>query len=232
MQIEVFGSNSSGNSYLLTDGDSALLLEAGISPKKMKADWSKVDGLLVSHEHGDHAKFIKDVLQRSGFNAYMSQGTAQFVNAPSYRIGEVKAKQAFNIGQWKVMPFEIEHDAAEPLGFLIESPNGYKVLFATDTYFVRYKFKGVTHMLIECNYSLNRLQENLEAGRIDKNRYRRLLTSHFELNNVIQFLKSNDLSDLEEIHLLHLSDSNADAELFKIKIQGVAGVPTYIAGGD
>lgn len=231
MDIKVFGSSSSGNSYLLTDGDSSLLLEAGINPKKMKVDWSAIDGLLISHEHGDHFRFVSDILKRSGFNAYLTKGTAQFVDAPSYRLMEIKAKQSFTLKGWQILPFEVEHDAAEPVGFLIESPNGHRVLFATDTYYIRYKFKGVTHMLIECNYSLDRLQEHYDAGRIDKNRYNRLLTSHFELNNVIQFLKSNDLSKLEEIHLLHLSDSNSDAELFKQKIRGVTGVPVYVAKG-
>lgn len=230
LEIETFGSNSTGNCYLLKDGSSHLLLEAGINPKRMSIDWSKVEGVLISHEHQDHAKYAKDIVKRTGADIFCSTGTGScVVGVPSYRTNLVKAKDSFTTNDWKIMPFDIEHDAKEPLGFLIETPSGQRVLFATDTYYIRYRFTGITHLMIECNYDLEILERNYQHRKIDKKQRNRIITSHFELNNVRQFLRSNDLSKLQEVHLLHLSDRNSDAEQFKREIQAIVGVPTYIA---
>lgn len=229
VEIKSFGSSSAGNCYQIIDGDHSILLEAGINPKKMRIDFSTVDALLLTHEHGDHSKYLNDILKRSALSVYCTKGTAQELTAPNYRLMEVTVKQSFTVKGWQIMPFDVEHDANEPCGFLIQSPSGKKIVFATDTYYIRYKFAGVTHYMIECNYSLDKVDWMAEQGFIDKKRRNRLLQSHFEINNVIQYLKQADLSQTEEIHLLHLSDSNSDAELFKEKIQAVAGVPVYIA---
>jgi len=230
LEIKTFGSSSNGNCYLLKDGDSYLLLEAGIQPKRMQLDWSKVEGVLISHEHQDHAKYAKEIIKRTGADLYCSEGTSSVLRGvPSHRIHVASSKRSFSIGGWKIMPFDVEHDAKEPLAFLIETPTKRRVLFATDTYYIRYKFTGITHLMIECNYSLEILERNYQHRKIDKKQRNRIITSHFELNNVRQFLQSNDLSKLQEVHLLHLSDRNSDAEQFKREIQAIVGVPTYIA---
>lgn len=230
-EIVTFGSSSAGNGYLLKDGDSHLLLEAGIRPKNMQLDWSKVDGLLVTHEHNDHAKYVSDYLKRGAFNAHCTKGTvAQLKNVTSYRVNTREYLSPFKIKDWSIIPFKVEHDAAEPAGFLIQSPNGKKILFATDTYYIRYKFQGITHFMIECNYSLEILARNREQHLIDSHQYKRIIKSHFELNNLIDFFKANDLTKAEEIFLLHLSDRNSDKEQFIQKIEATTGVPTYVAG--
>lgn len=216
---------------MLKDGDSYLLLEAGIQPKIMQLDWSKIEGVLISHEHQDHAKYAKEIIKRTGADLYCSEGTSSVLRGvPSHRVHVASSKRSFNIGGWKIMPFDVEHDAKEPLGFLIETPTKRRVLFATDTYYIRYKFTGITHLMIECNYDLDILEDNFLSRKIDKKQRLRIITSHFELSNVKQFLKVNDLSKLQEVHLLHLSDRNSDAEQFKREIQAIVGVPTYIAG--
>lgn len=229
MEIRVFGSSSKGNCYLIQDGDSHLLIEAGVNPKYLQVDWSKVDAILLTHEHGDHAKYINQVIKRCASSVYCTQGTAQAIDVPKYRTMTVKATEPFTVKGWNILPFDVEHDVNEPVGYLIDSPSGKRILFATDTYYIRYRFNNVTHMMVECNYSLEILNQNYDAGRIDKGRRNRLLTSHFELGNVIEFIKANDISKLEEVYLLHLSDSNSNAEQFKRAIEQVAGVPVTIA---
>lgn len=231
VRIQSFGSSSLGNCYLLQDGDSKLLLDAGVNPTKMRIDFSTVDALLVTHEHNDHSAFIEAILRRGALSAYMTEGTAQFVKAPSYRIMHVQSQRQFTVKNWTILPFDIQHDAAEPCGYFIQTPSGKRVLFATDTYYIKYQFPKMTHIMIECNYSLEDIRSNFNSGQIDGGRYKRVMNSHFELKNVIQFLKSNDLSALEEVHLLHLSDSNSNAEVFKREIQKATGVPVYVAGG-
>ena len=116
------------------------------------------------------------------------------------------------------MPFDIQHDAVEPLGYLIANKDGEKLLFITDSYFSRYRFKGLNIIAIECNYSLETLSPDLPEIVQD-----RLFKSHFSLENVIKFLKANDLSKVKEIILIHMSDGNSDEKMFKEKIQALTG---------
>ncbi|WP_035445860.1 MBL fold metallo-hydrolase [Atopobacter phocae] len=229
METIVFGSSSAGNGYLIKDGGHSLLLEAGISPKKITVDYKQVDGLLITHEHADHGKFAHDFIKRGAMDIYCSKGTAKALDLPKHRVQTVKSKVPFHVGKWFVLPFDVQHDAKEPVGYLIQTPSDKKVLFVTDTYYVKYQFKGVTHALVECNYSFDRLNERFINQEIDPNRYRRLLKSHFELENVEEFFKGLDKSRLEQIMLIHLSDANSDANYFKQRIQAVTGVPVDIA---
>lgn len=228
VDIEVIGSSSSGNCYLLHEGGSTLILEVGKRPT-FKVNWPKVVGILVTHEHGDHAKYAKAFSKRCGVKFYCTAGTAKHLDVPRHRIQEIKALEGFSIGGWYIHPFDVKHDAEEPIGFVIDTPNNERILFATDTYLIKYAIPGVNHLMIECNYSVDILSENYENGLIDKKRRERLLSSHFELNNVKLFLRRLDRTELESVMLLHLSDSNANADLFKEEVEKVTGVPVTIA---
>jgi phosphoribosyl 1,2-cyclic phosphodiesterase len=146
-----------------------------------------------------------------------------------HRLHIIKAKEQFNIGSWTVLPFDTRHDAEEPLGFLLANQDREKLLYATDTYYIKYKFSGLTHIAIECNYSLDILRTNVANGSIDPVLKNRILKSHFSLENVKEFLKANDLSKVQEIWLLHLSEQNSCEKRFKREIQSLTGKPVYIA---
>ncbi len=232
INIKTLASGSSGNAYLIDDGHSQLLIECGIRWKDIQIalnfDTKNIVGCLISHEHKDHTKGLKDIL-RAGINCYMSQGTKEAEGIEHHRIKTVEARKKFTISDWKVMPFEVEHDVNEPFGYLIMNKQGEKLLFATDTYYVRYKFKELNYIMIECNYSLAILEDNINNGRVHPAMKNRLIKSHFSLENVIEFLKVNDMSKVEEIHLLHLSDSNSNEIEFKNRIQEITGKRVYIA---
>jgi len=150
------------------------------------------------------------------------------MNVQHHRIHNIKAKQKFNIDTWSIMPFEANHDVLEPLSFLLVNQVGEKLLFATDTFYIKYKFKGLTHIMIEANYSLKILEEKIANGSLPEVMKTRLMRSHFSLENVKDFLKANDLSKVEEIWLLHLSDTNSDAEQFKREIAEQTGKMIYV----
>jgi len=230
-----FASGSTGNCYKISDGRTPLLLECGIGINNilhnMKFGVTSLAGCLVSHGHKDHAKAVKD-LMKFGIDIYLSQGTADEISGLdpwSHRLHIIKAKQQFRIGTWTVLPFDTQHDAAEPLGFLLANQDGERLLYATDTYYIRYRFQGLTHIAVECNYSLDILRTNVAKGSVEPALKRRIIKSHFSLENVKKFLKANDLSKVEAIFLLHLSDNNSDSERFKREIQELTGKPTYIA---
>jgi Metal-dependent hydrolases of the beta-lactamase superfamily I len=233
IKIDVLASSSHGNCYLISDGQTQLMLEAGIPFKEIKIrsnfGLSKIEAVLITHEHGDHAKALPDLL-KIGMNCYLTQGTADsLILQREHRLKIIQAKKQFEIGSWMILPFETEHDAAEPVGFLLASRGGGKVLFATDTFYLKYKFKGLTHIMVECNYSSSILKRNISAGAILQEMKNRLLKSHFSLENLKEFFKSNDLSKVQEIHLLHLSDGNSDEDLFKKEIMKATGKMVFIA---
>ncbi|CAB1247047.1 Metallo-beta-lactamase superfamily domain protein in prophage [Ruminococcaceae bacterium BL-4] len=232
--VHCLSSGSSGNSYAVDDGESVLLLEAGIPARRIATGYLKllprVSGCLITHEHGDHAKGAAKLSGR-GIDLYMTAGTQTALGEFKYpyRIHTVKAQEQFSLGSWIVLPFDTEHDAAEPVGFLLASSFTHeKLLFATDTYYIKYRFSGVNVFMVECNYSLSILQQNLQAGRIPENQRSRLLHSHFSLEHVIDFFKLTDLSAAQKIYLLHASDRNSDQKLFKDTVQRVTGVPTKV----
>jgi len=227
MDIKILASSSQGNCYRVSDGQTSLLLECGIQIQKIKQalefKLSEVAGCLISHEHKDHCKAIADII-KAGIDVYLSKGTKEALRIEGYRVREIKAQKQFNIGTLSVLPFETEHDAAEPLGYLIYSrATKEKLMFATDTYYIRYRFNGLTHIMVECNYAYDILQANIEAGLVPEGLKNRLLESHFSLDNVKRFLKANDLSKVQEIYLMHLSAGNSDEDRFKREIQELTG---------
>ena len=103
-------------------------------------------------------------------------------------------------------------------------------MFGTDTFYLRFKFKGLTHIMLECNYSLDILRQNVKDGRVDLHTKNRIIKSHMSLETAKAFLRANDLRRVEQIYLLHLSDQNSHAERFKQEVQGITGRPVIIAG--
>ena len=232
MDIKVLASSSRANAYRISDGKTALLLEAGLSYKELQRaldfKTTELTAVLITHEHKDHSRAVAD-LAKAGIDCYMSDGTREALGLSGHRIHELWPRVQTQIGTWTVLPFETQHDAAEPLGYLLASGQE-KLLFATDTYYIRYKFNELTHIMVECNYAADILQENVEAERIPAALKQRLLQSHFSLDNVKEFLRANDLSKVEEIHLLHLSDGNSDEARFKREIQELTGRVVMVAG--
>lgn len=232
IEITPLASSSRGNCYRVTDGKTPLLLECGIPFKEIQRGLnfkvSEIAACMVSHEHKDHCKAVQDVL-KAGVDVYASRGTIEALGATGHRLKSIKAREHLQLGSWVALPFETQHDAAEPLGLLLANQAGDKLLYATDTYYIRYKFQGLTHIMVECNYSMILLRANVEAGMIEPALKNRILKSHFSLENVKEFLKANDLSRVQEIWLLHLSDGNSDAERFKREIQELTGKMVFVA---
>lgn len=231
IEIQSLGSSSKGNCYRITDGSTPLLLECGLPYKEIQRGFnfqmSEIAACLVTHEHGDHCKSIKDVM-KAGIDVYSSRGTFETLNLSGHRIKPVRSKEQFQIGTWTILPFDVQHDVSEPLGYLLANQQGEKLLFATDTYYIKYKFQGITHVMVECNYSREILIQNIVNGTTPRVMKKRLERSHFSLENVKDFIKANDLLKVQEIWLLHLSDSNSNADLFKREIQELTGKVVYI----
>ncbi|MBO0572778.1 MBL fold metallo-hydrolase [Clostridium botulinum] len=228
MKLKVLGSGSAGNCYLLQGEEETLIIECGLSYKTilkgLNFNLGNVMGCLVSHEHKDHSKAVQDLI-KNGIDVYSSKGTFEAIEVKGHRTNIIESEKSFKIGEFVVLPFKTQHDAVEPLGFLIYQKEIGNLLFITDSYYCQYKFQDVDHILIECNYS-NEILEEKELSKTLKNR---IIKSHFELENVKEFLKATDLKETKEIVLIHLSDGNSNATQFHKEIERLTGKPTYIA---
>lgn len=232
MVITIIASGSSGNAYSVSDGKTTLLLDAGKPIQAIKTALNfrvhELDGCLITHEHGDHVKAAA-ALAKAGIDIYASRGTIEAARLAGHRIHPVKALEAIQIKTFTVLPFDVQHDAQEPLGFLLTSiATGEKLLYFTDTYYVKYRFDGLTHIMGECNYSSDIVKANVAAGKIPARLAARVFFSHMSIETFIEFIKANDMSRLRQIYLLHMSDNNSNAENFKMEIQALTGAEVYV----
>ena len=234
MLIFCYASSSRGNLYRVVSDSfrTQLLIECGLPMKDIRkclgTQMNKIDGVLLSHEHKDHSKAIHEFL-KVGIDIYTSKGTLTAIGAEKSAYSHcVKSQELITVGDIEVVPFEINHDAAEPLGFMLRDDKDI-VMFATDTYNVEYKLNGATKLMIECNYSYEIIDKKVAAGTLNKKRAERLVRSHFSFENLKNWLKRNDLTGLKEIYLLHLSKTNANPVQFRKEIEELTGVPTIIA---
>lgn len=232
LSIHCFSSGSSGNLYTVTQdsGEMEFMIDPGLSASRVQklTGFLLPDAVLLSHEHKDHSKAVKDFI-KFGCDCYMTAGTAKALGIKSHRCHVVKYGDTVQLGDTAISVFETEHDAAEPCGFLLDDGED-RLLYATDTYYIKYKFPKLTKIMIEANHSYEILRENAAAGWLNKFLANRLTRSHFALENVIKFFQANDLTSVKEIWLIHLSKDNADPELFRREIEKVTGKPVYIAG--
>lgn len=222
MKLKVIGTGSSGNAYILGNEDEALLIECGVKitdiKKALNFDYSKVVGCIISHEHQDHCKSANEVM-RLGINVYTGVKTHQAINGDViHRSLPIASRQTIQLGGFKILSFDIKHDAAEPLGFLIEHRDCGRVLFLTDTYYCKYTFPGINNIIIEANYSKAIIDQKYGAESGKEFLRNRILQSHFSLENCKDMLAANDLSQVNNIVLIHLSDSNSDEKQFQKEV--------------
>jgi phosphoribosyl 1,2-cyclic phosphodiesterase len=233
MKLKVVASGSKGNCYILESGEQILLLECGIRFKDiqqaLRFDFSRVVGCLVTHSHKDHCKAVPDVM-KAGIDVYCSPGTIEALEISGHRLNEIQSQVQFEVDRFTVLPFSTQHDATDSLGFLVHDPaTKEKLLFLTDSFYSRYRFTGLNYIAIECNYCLETLNANIEAGLIPNELKNRIIQSHFSLEQVKEFLKVNTTTDTRKIILLHLSDNNSDAERMVREIKEQTGIDTVIA---
>lgn len=220
MRFEALASSSSGNAYVVSDRDTRILLECGVSIRSLQqlTDFGIKDikACFVTHEHKDHAKAVKDLISR-GIPMYMSCGTAEALEVDGVEL--IESMEQVNVGSMDVVAFDTFHDAKEPLGFLIKSRvDGDVLAFATDTVNLRYRFPGLTILAIEANFDkaiLERCQKMPEKVR------HRVANSHMEIDVLCDYLKWLDLSRCREIYLLHLSDATSHEGHFLNKVRRV-----------
>lgn len=233
MRLKVINSNSSGNCYVLYNDTESLLIECGVKfsviKKAINFDLLKVCGCILTHEHKDHSQAVNDLLN-SGIEVWASSGTHLACGTDQHRRARFTfSEDVFRVGKFKVLAFGVKHDANEPLGYLINHPETGNVLFLTDTYYCEYKFSGLNNILVEANYSQRILEEKVKNGYVLPFLQQRIVRSHMNIETTIDLLKANDLKAVNNIVLIHLSDSNSDANEFVNMVSDATSKSVFIA---
>ena len=160
-------------------------------------------------------KGVKDAV-KSGIDIYATSGTIKGFKFDHHRFNAVKKGGIYKLGPFDVIAFDTHHDVNEPCGFLIKHPEMGTTLFLTDTIYCNYQFTGLNNILIEANYSQDIIDEKLSGNRFLRNR---VIQSHMSVETCLETLQANDLRAVNNIVLIHLSDRNSDAKVFKQRIE-------------
>lgn len=231
MKFCSISSGSKGNCYLLKIDEYIVLVDAGISGKKIfeglkhnGINPDEVDAILVTHEHSDHVRGIKMVCKKSSkAKIYANIDTWEKIKMEDFedRHIEIEANNEFNIGKAIIKPFSVHHDAVDPLGYIF-SYGERKLSILTDTgHICESIYNNIydsTLLVIESNHEVNLLRMCSYPYEVK----RRILGDYGHLSNemaakCISAIITEE-SPCETILLAHLSKENNTPQLAKLTI--------------
>lgn len=242
-----FASGSSGNSYLVRSDSTILLVDVGIAGKKILAgleengiDIEDIDGILLTHEHIDHVRSIR-MIGRQAVNAmvYGSEGTFACIEdkLPKDRTHSLSDEEYFVVGDIKVTPFHLSHDAIEPMGYTFEN-EGRQLTIVTDTGYVTdeilEQIDAADMLVLEANHEVNILR----VGPYPFELQQRILGDEGHLSNetaghtICQMLDSIDGSRVPKVVLAHLSQENNTPEQAFLTIKNILFEEDYYIDKD
>lgn len=216
MKLKCIATGSSGNCYTLTSNSGeTIILDCGIPIKEIKKglDWNirNVVGCIVSHTHSDHSKSVKD-LGDMGIpvcKPYEALLMNQFLANSYFTV------RTFDLttvdGRWT----HTNADGSECpcYGFLITHPEMGRMVYATDTELIKWRFKGINHILLGVNYDKD-LIDNEDSAKVNH-----VYRGHMSIDTACDFVKANNSKDLQNVIMCHLSKNNADKDLFIEKMK-------------
>lgn len=223
LQICSIASGSSGNCIYIGTESTHMLIDVGISGKKAEEgleslglSFADLDGVLITHEHSDHIKGLGVLERKSPIPMYMTEGTKkqlqempQLGNIDWEACHLITAGKEFSIGEIKIMPILVSHDAAEPVACRIQSADKKLAVITDLGYYtpeIADKLKGLDLILLESNYDMGMLQ----AGRYPYPLKRRIAGEKGHLSNEEAGRLINDIwhPGLRYVILGHLSREN------------------------
>jgi phosphoribosyl 1,2-cyclic phosphodiesterase len=224
--VSILGSGSKGNATFIKTDRARLIIDAGFSRKELGARLEAIgqapdgiDAVLITHEHADHVSALKGLLKELPIQAYMTWGTIRALGAENFELNgstivPIQAGAPFMVGDVEVFPFQVPHDAAEPVAFRLRA-QGVQVSQLTDVgHFsdaVAENLQGADVLILESNHDL----EMLRHGPYPWNLKQRLLGRFGHLSNtaVGRFIYDQFDGRAEHLLLAHLSLRNNHPEL-------------------
>lgn len=250
IQFAVLGSGSGGNAAVVESGGLRLMIDAGLSAKQLcmrlqavGVEPGSLDGILLTHEHGDHVRGLKVFLKQHPVPVFTTPATGRVVREAGIEGGTWKyfeAGQVFGIGALTVETFAIQHDAVDPVGFVIG--HGQRRLgFLSDAGFVTRsmteRLRGLAGLFCEANYDSELLEADTKRPWSIK---QRISSRHGHLSNeqVTELIREIAHADLGRIVLGHLSSDCNSPEMILAKLRtclnelGHPHVDLHCAGQD
>jgi phosphoribosyl 1,2-cyclic phosphodiesterase len=216
-------SGSKGNALYISDGDTSILIDAGLSGVDMERRFASkglspenLDAIIVSHEHIDHVRGVGVLSRRYNIPVWATAKTAQ---AAAPIIRDIKIHKAFSCGRsfsinrLTIHPFSVSHDAQDPAGFTVEY-NGIKIGLATDlglaTGMVKTHLKDCALLMIEANHDTRMLENGPYPWPLKQRiKSRSGHLSNEDSKNLLHEIKHRDL---KHVILGHLSETNNTPE--------------------
>jgi phosphoribosyl 1,2-cyclic phosphodiesterase len=239
MKFTVLGSGSSGNAVLISTENTRVLVDAGLSAKEILRRLSEVgesfenlDGVLITHEHGDHAGGLRVLMSRLKCPVFISAETqdAYFStkkgndeaqkrrDALKNKTVEIESSKDFRIGEVDFHPFSIPHDAADNFGFVAES-EGVKIATLWDfghvTTLIKEKLRGCDAIVVESNHSKDMLRA---CSVYSWDLKQRILsgTGHLSNEDLAEWLTNDYDGSAAHIMLAHLSQQANEPHLARL----------------
>lgn len=228
MRLCSIASGSSGNCIYVGNDNTHLLVDAGISKKRIEAGLSllsvkgeEISGILITHEHVDHIQGLGVFCRKYEVPVYGTRGTIEGIKKchnlgkmPEGLLHEINTDEDFMLGDIKIHPFKISHDANEPSGYRIENGDK-KIAIATDLgkyddYIVS-NLKNLNAVVLEANHDIHML----EVGPYPYQLKRRVMGDKGHLSNELSGRLLCDIlhENLKHVVLGHLSKENNYEEL-------------------
>lgn len=230
MELRIVGSSSKGNGYLLeAENGDQLLIEAGCHLREYqdvgRLKRSRACGMIVSHEHGDHCKYVREFTS-AGIDVY---STAAVKENNKFGVTAVEHGKTYQVGDFRVTPLKVEHDV-ECFAYLVHHKEMGTLMFATDCWNLHQVVKGVSHYLIEANYQDDILDEAVRTGKTIPSMADRVRLSHMSLKHCVEYLKMCEAGKTATtITLIHASERHLDKKHAELTVAGQTGVPTWVA---
>jgi phosphoribosyl 1,2-cyclic phosphodiesterase len=232
MRFAVLGSGSGGNAAVVECGGLRLMIDAGLSAKQLASrlqgigvDPGSLDGILLTHEHGDHVRGLKVFLKQFPIPVFTTAATARVVREAGIEGGTWKffeAGQVFAIGGIAVETYAIQHDAVDPVGFVIG--HGRRRLgFLSDAGFVTRsmteRLRDLVGIFVEANYDEALLEADTKRPWSIK---QRISSRHGHLSNhqVTELIRDIAHPELGRIVLGHLSSDCNTPDTILAKLRG------------
>lgn len=231
----MLASGSTGNAAIIDSDDCRLLLDAGLSARKLEKlmearDWhpSKLDGILVTHEHSDHIRGLSVIARKYELPVYANRKTWEAMEKQTADIADnkrhiIETGECLQFGSLRVQSFSVSHDAADPVGYTF-SDGESKLSFATDLGYMSEKVKAniidSDVLVLESNHDV----EMLRVGRYPWNVKRRILSDVGHLSNEAAGEALCDImlaGRVRRVYLAHLSRDNNVMDLAKLTIHNV-----------
>lgn len=227
LKLISYGSSSKGNCHILYNGKSALMLDCGVNMKDYNYELEKynIQGILITHEHQDHCKGLKDKTYRGNQNVYSSNETLNFIGDSilDYRKCALKPLKPIEIGEdWTIVAIDVLHDVKN-YGYIIkDNVTNTKIAYLTDLgYSDSLLIKGINTFIIEANHIRTEIEEKYdkayENGESDVAYYNRLLSDkgHLSLEDSCKFIRNNIGYGLKHVILCHISHSERNYKRFE-----------------